>query len=171
MSRRRMNRTRLTQPIQSKLPIKSQSRIDKDHANPMPIQLTRERARNKFTTISIIQHDSQYRIATHWHCIGSALTKVTPIYVNRRTFVHVTWELVNYGDPTEVSRRGSNTQTAHSYDTTTLQLKHKCTANTLPIHLTVIKANPPSINRYRLARARSITTPDWSPIGKEKVNT
>ena len=69
--------------------------------NPMPI---------KFTTISIIQHDSQYRIATHWHCIGSALTKVTPIYVNRRTFVHVTWELVNYGDPTEVSRRRTISQ-------------------------------------------------------------
>ena len=102
MSRRRMNRTRLTQPIQSKLPIKSQSRIDKDHANPMPIQLTRERARNKFTTIFIIQHQIQYRIATHRHFVGSALAKVMPIQVNRRTSVHVTWEQVNCGDPTEV---------------------------------------------------------------------
>ena len=56
----------------------------------------------KFTTISIIQHNIKYKIAAHWHCIGRTLAKVTPIQVNRRTFVHVTWEQVNYGDPTEV---------------------------------------------------------------------
>ena len=80
----------------------------------------------KFTTISIIQHNIKYKIAAHWHCIGRTLAKVTPIQVNRRTFVHVTWELVNYGDPTEVSRRRTISQT--------LSIRCKSCAIPSPIH-------------------------------------
>ena len=113
--------------------------------------------------------------ADNTNFIGDRLTQVTPIPVQSEdSFASNRGKKCTMGtrlmclDGGQINKLQ---QTAHSYDTTTLQLKHKCTASILPIHLTVINANPPSTNRYRLAQARSITTFDWSPIGTEKVNT